>query len=133
MKVKISKRFDFDAAHRLPTVAPDHKCFRMHGHTYGVEIFCAGEADARGMVCDYAEIAEAWKPIHDAIDHRTLNEIEGLEVPTTEILTPWIGFKLLDALPAFCGVRVYESSTTYCEVTADELRYERGSKNWKPA
>lgn len=122
MKVTISKTFDFDAAHRLPRVARGHKCARMHGHTYRVELRLAGEPDSRGMVVDYAEIAAAWQPIHDRIDHRTLNKVKGLENPTTEILAPWILKRFLNtrsASPEFkaaiIGVRVYESATTWCE------------------
>ena len=114
MKVKICKEFDFDAAHFLPNVAPDHKCSRMHGHTYKVQVVCEGEPDDRGMVLDFAEIAEAWRPVHDQIDHRVLNDVPGLENPTTEILTPWIMSRL--PLVSLVSVRVYESSTTYCEV-----------------
>lgn len=115
MRVMISKKFSFDAAHRLPKVAEDHKCFRLHGHSYWVEVLCAGELDARGMVCDYAEIAEAWMKVHDVIDHRYLNEIPGLENPTTEVLAPWILWKLDDLLPTLVGIRVFESDSTYCE------------------
>lgn len=117
--VTIAKTFDFDAAHFLPKVAEGHKCARLHGHTYRVEIRVAGELDARGMVCDYAEIAVAWAPIHDVLDHRCLNEVPGLENPTTEVLAPWILERLLcngRGLPVV-SVRVYESSTTWCEVT----------------
>lgn len=113
--VRISKKFDFDAAHWLPNVAPEHKCRRLHGHTYVVEVLCEGPTDARGMVLDYAEIAAAWEPINARLDHRLLNEVPGLENPTTEVLAPWI-LDALGGLPTLVGVRVYESSTTYCEV-----------------
>ena len=116
MAVRIAKTFDFDAAHWLPKVAEDHKCRRMHGHTYRVEIVLLGGVLDDGMVVDYADIALAWQPIHDLLDHRTLNEIEGLENPTTEILAPWIGERMLVAFPdTLDRVRVYESSTTWCE------------------
>lgn len=114
MTVTIAKTFDFDAAHYLPKVDPGHKCGRMHGHTYRVEVICEGEIDERGMVVDYAEIAVAWAPINQVLDHHTLNEIPGLENPTTEILAPWI-LDRLEGLPCVVAVRVYESSTTYCE------------------
>ena len=122
MKVRIAKTFDFDAAHRLPFVADGHKCKRMHGHTYRVEVMVEGEPDDRGMVVDYAEIAAAWEPIHDAIDHRTLNEIPGLENPTTELLAPWILKRMASAVPRVVSVRVFESSTTWCEVSTDDIR-----------
>ena len=78
MKVTIAKSFDFDAAHFLTGVPPEHKCARMHGHTYRVELVLEGEPDARGMVCDYAEIAVVWESIHRLLDHRVLNEVPGL-------------------------------------------------------
>jgi len=117
MRRTISKMFDFDAAHHLTNVAAGHKCARPHGHTYRVEILVRGELDERGMVVDYADIARAWAPIHEMLDHRDLNTIEGLENPTTEILVPFIFGALLDALPDLHAVRVYESSTTWCEVS----------------
>lgn len=119
MAVRISKMFDFDAAHFLPLVPDGHKCKRMHGHTYRVEIICEGEPDARGMVVDYAEIAAAWKPIESLLDHHTLNDVPGLENPTTEILAPWVLAQCLASphIPRSIvrTVRVYESATTYCE------------------
>jgi 6-pyruvoyltetrahydropterin/6-carboxytetrahydropterin synthase len=114
--VTISKMFDFDAAHYLPSVEDGHKCKRLHGHTYRVEVGCAGVIDKRGMVLDYAEMAAAWKPIEAQLDHYCLNDIAGLENPTTEVLAPWIMARLVDALPQLVFVRVYESATTWCEV-----------------
>lgn len=117
VKLNISKTFDFDAAHRLPLVPESHKCARLHGHTYRVELVLAGEPDERGFVADYAEIAAAWEPIHAQIDHRYLNEIQGLENPTTEALARWLFERLLVPLPLLVRLRVYESSTTWCEVS----------------
>lgn len=118
MKVTICKAFDFDAAHWLPHVCEGHKCGRMHGHTYVVSVELVGEIDPHmGWFVDYAEIAAAWQPIHDAIDHRCLNDVEGLENPTTEVLAPWILDRLTkSAIGRFVSaVRVNESSTTWCE------------------
>jgi len=113
--VTIAKKFDFDAAHFLPLVEDGHKCKRMHGHTYVVEVICAGPLDHRGMVLDYAEIAAAWKSLDALLDHRVLNEVPGLENPTTEVLAPWIVERLAPLIRQLVAVRVYESSTTYCE------------------
>lgn len=128
MIVTISKTFDFDAAHRLPSVPRGHKCRRMHGHTYRVEIVLSGEVDRRGMVVDYAEIAAVWQRVHDKIDHRTLNKIRGLENPTTEILAPWILRRVLRSPVASLrfraaveGVRVFESATTHCDAWKKDL------------
>lgn len=113
----ICKSFTFDAAHWLPMVADGHKCKRMHGHTYRVEIVCAGDLDRRGMVVDYEEIAKAWLPLMNELDHRVLNEILGLENPTTEILSRFIYLLVKCDLPSLSLIRVYESSTTWCEYT----------------
>lgn len=121
MKVTICKQFDFDAAHRLPNVSKDHKCYRMHGHTYRVEVVCEGEPDDRGMVVDYEEIAVAWAPIHAMVDHRILNEVPGLENPTTEVLAPFVLRLLRDTSLPVTAVRVYESTTTWCEARVDNL------------
>lgn len=119
--VTISKKFDFDAAHFLPNLPDGHKCKRLHGHTYLAELILRGEPDERGFVVDYAEIAAAWKPVEALLDHRLLNNIEGLETPSTEVLAPFIARMLLDSLPLLHAVRVYESSTTYCEVLVADL------------
>lgn len=115
MSIRIAKTFTFDAAHFLPLVPDGHKCKRVHGHTYRVDVICEGPIDARGMVCDYAEIAEAWRPLNDLLDHRLLNDIADLSNPTTEILAPFIIERLI-GIPVVV-VRVYESSTTWCEAT----------------
>ena len=115
MRLTICKTFDFDAAHYLPHVPDGHKCKRLHGHTYRVDIICEGEPDERGMVCDYSEIAEAWTPIHNCVDHRCLNELDGLDNPTTEVLAPLFLRTLRLSLSCVVAVRVYESNTTWCE------------------
>ena len=118
MKTTICKSFDFDAAHHLPATPADHKCHRMHGHTYRVELIFEGVPTERdGWFIDYAEIAAAWAPIHTALDHRCLNDIEGLSNPTTEVLAPWIMRHINGEAAIFLiAVRVYESSSTWCEV-----------------
>jgi len=124
----ICKEFTFDAAHTIPGLPLDHKCSRLHGHTYKVQLFVSGDLDDLGMIADYAEIERVWRPIHDELDHRYLNDISGLEKPTTEVLAWWIFRQLRDlalnwrestsaaAHARVTSVRVYESSTTYCEV-----------------
>lgn len=115
MITTIGKSFEFSAAHRLPNVAGDHKCARVHGHNYRVEIVCAGSLDARGMVCDYAEIADAWEPLRALFDHRMLNDAPGLENPTAELLAQFILDRLRAALP-IVSVRVCETASTWAEV-----------------
>ncbi len=99
----------------MPNTHDGHKCRRLHGHTYDVEIQVTGTPDpVTGWLIDYAEIAAAWAPLHERLDHRCLNDISGLENPTTEVLAPWILRQLTDQ--RVTAVRVYESSTTWCEV-----------------
>jgi len=117
-RVTIAKQFTFDAAHHLPTVPIDHKCHRMHGHTYRVEIVFTGEIMASGFCddIDYADIEVVWNRIHAMVDHRVLNDIPGLEVPSTEILVWWIAqqwLRMSYRLPS--SIRIQESSTTWCE------------------
>lgn len=124
--VTIAKQFTFDAAHFLPTVPEDHKCRRMHGHTYGVELrFCA-QVRPSGFCggIDYGDIATVWDGVFKIIDHRVLNDIPGLEVPSTEVLVQWIAkaFKREASVhhehlaEYLRWIRVAESSTTWCEL-----------------
>jgi 6-pyruvoyltetrahydropterin/6-carboxytetrahydropterin synthase len=122
--ITIAKQFTFDAAHHLPTMPEGHKCRRLHGHTYGVELQLRGMPGANGLFVDYEDIAKAWAPIHEQIDHRLLNEIPGLAVPTTEVLCLWLFGKLeLHLGEWLTRIRVSESSTTWAELTRTD--YER--------
>lgn len=103
------REFTFEAAHRLPMVPQGHKCARLHGHSYRVEVHVEGSVGPDGMVIDFAEIAAAWKPLGARLDHYYLNEIEGLENPTSERLAEWIHERLLPSLPGLAGVVVRET------------------------
>src|SRR5262249_17023376 len=88
---EIFKEFGFEAAHRLPFVPPEHKCHRLHGHSFRVQVHVTGEINAEaGWLIDFAEIKAAFAPLHDQLDHNYLNEIPGLENPTSENLAVWI-------------------------------------------
>ena len=117
--ISIYKDFHFDAAHYLPFVPEGHKCGRMHGHTYRVRVWCRGVIDDRGMIVDYAVIAEKVGAVIDRIDHRVLNEILGLENPTTEILAPWLFQRIKVDLPELFRIEVAESATTGCVFEPD--------------
>lgn len=94
-RLSVFREFGFEAAHRLPHVPEGHKCARLHGHSFRVEVHVAGPVDPElGWVVDFAEIKDAFAPLHDALDHRYLNEIEGLENPTSENLAVWIWDRL---------------------------------------
>jgi 6-pyruvoyltetrahydropterin/6-carboxytetrahydropterin synthase len=110
-----SSRLDVQAAHSLPHAPEGHKCRRLHGHSFAVTINVTGPlTQPEGWVCDFADLTEAWRPLHDQLDHRHLNEIAGLENPTSEILAAWIWKRLLLALPALAAVEVAETCTPRC-------------------
>ncbi|HEY8376624.1 MAG TPA: 6-carboxytetrahydropterin synthase QueD [Nannocystis sp.] len=111
----IFKQFRFEAAHRLPHVPPGHKCARLHGHSFFVEVHVTGPVDPKtGWILDFADIAAAWEPLHAILDHNYLNEIEGLDNPTSEHLARWIWRRLRPALPLLSQVVVRETCTSGC-------------------
>lgn len=116
MQVRLTRTFAFEAAHFLPTFPEGHKCRRLHGHSFHVEVVVAGEVDeTRGYLVDYGDIKAACEPIRKCLDHYHLNEIEGLENPTSEMLARWIWQRLKPALPLLAGVTVHETCTSRCE------------------
>ena len=113
--MELRKTFQFEAAHLLPHLPADHKCRRLHGHSFKVEIAVEGECDPRlGWVMDYAEITAAFKPIQEELDHFYLNEVSGLENPTSENIAVWIWQKLKKNLPLLTEVAVAETCTARC-------------------
>ena len=113
--MRISKEFTFEAAHRLPNVEPGHKCGRLHGHSFRVEVHVSGPmGQSTGWVLDFADIKVAFKPLLDRLDHNYLNEIEGLENPTSEVLAVWIWDRLKPSLDSLAMVVVRETCTTAC-------------------
>ncbi len=109
------KDFNFEAAHRLPNVPEGHKCARLHGHSFMVRIEVTGEVDPyTGWVMDFSDIKAAFKPILDSLDHYYLNDIEGLENPTSEVLAHWIWQRLKPSLPLLSAIRVKETCTAGC-------------------
>jgi 6-pyruvoyltetrahydropterin/6-carboxytetrahydropterin synthase len=113
--VDIFKEFTFEAAHRLPNVPAGHKCARLHGHSFRVELHVSGEVgDQSGWIMDFADIKAAFKPLLDQLDHNYLNEIEGLENPTSEVLAEWLWSRLHRALPMLSKIIVRETCTSGC-------------------
>lgn len=109
--MKITKDFRFEASHSLPHLGPDHKCSRLHGHSYRFAVECTGDLDERGFVIDYAEISEAVGPLLNRLDHYNLNDIiEGYS--TAENLADYIYRHLERKLPTLTGIIVYETPTT---------------------
>ena len=120
--MEIRKSFAIEAAHRLPNVPPGHKCARLHGHSFNVEIAVGGPLDPqKGWISDYADIKQTFQPIYDQLDHNYLNDIPGLQNPTSEILAMWIWDKLKPALHNLTAVIVHETCTTTCEYRGPTL------------
>lgn len=113
--MEIWKEFRFEAAHLLPNVAEGHKCRRLHGHSYRIRICVDGDLHPElGWVVDFADITEAFEPLRRRLDHYYLNEIDGLENPTSEILAKWIWARLAPSLPILSAVEVSETCTSGC-------------------
>ncbi len=111
--MRIAKSFSFDAAHFLPRVPEGHKCRRLHGHTYEVEVGLEGALDpVLGWVVDYGEVSRAVDPVIRELDHRCLNDLPGLENPTAEVLAAWLHARLRPALPQLADVTVRETPRT---------------------
>lgn len=113
--MEIFKEFTVEAAHRLPNVPPGHKCGRLHGHSFRIAIHVTGPIGGdSGWVLDFADIKAAFKPLEERLDHHYLNEVEGLENPTSEVLATWMWERLLPALPQLSAVVVRETCTSGC-------------------
>ncbi|MDJ0710150.1 MAG: 6-carboxytetrahydropterin synthase QueD [Woeseiaceae bacterium] len=113
--MEIFKEFTIESAHRLPNVPEDHKCARLHGHSFHITIHVAGDlVPELDWVQDFADIGAAFAPIRERLDHRYLNEIPGLENPTSENLCIWIWNELAPALPMLSRIVVRETCTSGC-------------------
>ena len=113
--MQLFKEFTFEAAHRLPNVPPGHKCARLHGHSFEITVHVEGDVDPEfGWVIDFSDIKAAVKPVINRLDHYYLNDIEGLENPTSENLAMWIWDEVKEALPIVSAVQVKETCTSGC-------------------
>ncbi|SFB52898.1 6-pyruvoyltetrahydropterin/6-carboxytetrahydropterin synthase [Amycolatopsis marina] len=118
--MEIFREFTFEAAHRLPHVPEGHKCARLHGHSYRVTVHVAGEVGTEsGWVMDFADVKAAIVPLMEQLDHHYLNEVPGLDNPTSEVLARWIWQRLIDALP-LSQVIVRETCTSGCVYRGEE-------------
>jgi 6-pyruvoyltetrahydropterin/6-carboxytetrahydropterin synthase len=114
VRVKLCQKLRFEAAHHLPRAPQGHKCRRTHGHSYVVEVVIEGPVDPdSGWLLDYGVIKEALAPLHAALDHHCLNDVPGLENPTSENLAAWIWIRLAPVLP-LREVRIDETCTSAC-------------------
>ena len=113
--MEIYKEFHFEAAHRLPNVPEGHKCARLHGHSFHVRLTLVGDApEPAGWVMDFAELKASFKPVYDLLDHHYLNDVPGLENPTSENIARWIWKKLKPQVPLLSQVDIRETCTSGC-------------------
>jgi len=113
--MEIYKDFSIEAAHRLPNVPEGHKCARLHGHSFQVRVVVAGEpGDQSGWVMDFSDIKKVFKPVFEQLDHHYLNDIDGLENPTSENLAIWIWNQLRPSLPELSRIEIKETCTSGC-------------------
>lgn len=118
--MQIFKRFQIEAAHYLPNLPADHKCRRMHGHSFRIEVHVEGDLDPElGWVMDFADIKGAFRPLFERLDHHLLNDIEGLENPTSENLAKWVWARLNGKLAGLSKVVVRETCNAGCVYRGD--------------
>ena len=119
--MEIYKDFSFDSAHKLPNVPAGHKCGRLHGHTFHLRVTVAGEpGDNSGWIMDFADLKLACKPVIEQLDHYYLNDIEGLDNPTSERLCEWIWQQLKPRIPQLSQLELKETCTSGCIYTGPE-------------
>ncbi len=113
--MEIFKEFTLESAHRLPNVPDGHKCARLHGHSFRIGVHVSGPVGKEsGWIMDFADVKEAFQPIHDQLDHRYLNDVEGLANPTSEHLSRWIWKRLKPRLPNLSKIVIHETCTSGC-------------------
>lgn len=119
--MEIFKEFTFEAAHLLPNVPEGHKCRRLHGHSFRVRIAVAGEVDRHtGWVMDFADVKAAAEPVIKQLDHYYLNDIDGLENPTSEAVAKWLWARLKPVLPGLSEVELWETCTAGCTYRGED-------------
>ncbi|MDP9291166.1 MAG: 6-carboxytetrahydropterin synthase QueD [Verrucomicrobiota bacterium] len=115
MQVRLTKDFHFEAAQTLPRAPANHKCRKMHGHSFKIEVSVEGGVDPEtGWLYDHAQIGEAMRPLLNKLDHAYLNEIEGLENPTIENMARWFWEKLDRLCPGLSEIVIHETPTARC-------------------
>ena len=113
--IEIFKEIRFESAHRLPNVPEGHKCARLHGHSFRVEIHVSGEpGEESGWLVDFSELDAAFKPLYAQLDHNYLNDIEGLSNPTSEVIAKWIWDRMVDKVKGLSSIVVRETCTSGC-------------------
>jgi 6-pyruvoyltetrahydropterin/6-carboxytetrahydropterin synthase len=115
MSVELVKEYRFEAAHRLPNVPAGHKCARLHGHSFKFEIHLVGPVDAHtGWFIDYGDLDAVVMPLVDTLDHHYLNEVPGLENPTSEVCVKWLFDRIRAKLPSLTAITFHETCDARC-------------------
>jgi 6-pyruvoyltetrahydropterin/6-carboxytetrahydropterin synthase len=123
------RRFRFEAAHRLPNVRPGHKCGRMHGHGFEVILHADQDLGQRDMGVDFDTLGEYWEPVQVKLNHNCLNDVPGLENPTSEMLAAWVWENLKTALPELSWVSIYETTNAGCHYDGNTTLIASGRTN----
>lgn len=112
---EIFREYRFEAAHRLTRLPPDHRCARLHGHSFVAQLHCRGPLDEeRGWLLDFYEVDRAFSPCLELLDHNYLNDIDGLANPTSEVIARWIWSRVKPALPQLVRVVIKETCDSGC-------------------
>ena len=120
MRMILQRDYGFEAAHFLPRVPAGHPCARVHGHSYSVSISIEGQVNATtGWIMDFADIDAHVAPLMNQLDHRLLNEIDGLANPTSELLAAWLWMRLRERIPQLTSVEISETRTSRCIYRGD--------------
>ena len=118
---ELERSYRFEAAHYLPRVAESHPCRRLHGHSFRVDVTVTGRAGGEsGWVIDFADIDAVVSPVCAHLDHQLLNDIVGLENPTSEVVAGWLWERLVPGLPGLSAIRVAETPYSACTYRASE-------------
>lgn len=116
MNVRLFKEYRFEAAHRLPKVPSGHKCARLHGHSFKIELAIQGPVNPEtGWFIDFGDVDRVWLPLFEELDHNYLNDVVGLENPTSENLARWLWDRIKPDLAALQRVIVFETCDARCE------------------
>lgn len=119
MKYELKQQFQIESARFLPNLAKSHPCASMHGHSFKIVLCLVGDLDPHiGWLVDYHEIARCMQPVLKQLDHKVLNDVPGLENPTSELLAKWLFEKMVTEIPQLKNVSVMETSNTECTYPA---------------
>jgi 6-pyruvoyltetrahydropterin/6-carboxytetrahydropterin synthase len=120
MKITLCKDFDFEAAQALPNFPEGHKCRNVHGHSFKLTVSVTGEVDPKsGLFYDHSRISEAMRPLLAQLDHAFLNDVEGLENPTIEVMAKWFWDRLAPHLPGLSELVLHETPRACCIYRGD--------------